>query len=300
MKLKLHVVVSLAAVALLVAMGLYSMKASEQLLKSFEQEEKHVKAAVEAAAEISSYAKRAEGHLMLYLALHRTADREKYPKRIESLQKNIAILDRALKHFGARGLLNRIKARSADCLSVGNGLIAHHDTAMAQTGAFDMTAHRETIFRLHEKFSGIRRLGVEMVALLVNAEEDLKASIYRKAVRLRHHMFVFVALAAGILLYTGYVLSKTIITLNKEIAIRIQSEQAVHAERNKLEDALAEVKVLSGLIPICVSCKKIRDDKGYWNQIEAYISQHSDAEFSHGICPECATKHYAEFTHDEE
>jgi methyl-accepting chemotaxis protein len=61
---------------------------------------------------------------------------------------------------------------------------------------------------------------------------------------------------------------------------------------DKLGNALAEVKQLSGLLPICSHCKKIRDDKGYWNQIEGYIQEHSDAEFSHGICQECAEKFY--------
>ena len=70
----------------------------------------------------------------------------------------------------------------------------------------------------------------------------------------------------------------------------------VDAEKSKviadLQEALAKVKTLSGFLPICASCKKIRDDKGYWNQIEAYISEHSAAEFSHGICPECVEKLY--------
>ena len=60
----------------------------------------------------------------------------------------------------------------------------------------------------------------------------------------------------------------------------------------ELKKALSEVKVLSGMLPICTSCKKIRDDKGYWNQIESYISEHSDALFSHSICPDCAEKLY--------
>jgi hypothetical protein len=62
-----------------------------------------------------------------------------------------------------------------------------------------------------------------------------------------------------------------------------------------LEKALTEVKTLSGLLPICSHCKKIRDDKGYWNQIESYIQKHSEAEFSHGICQECAKKYYPGF-----
>ena len=61
------------------------------------------------------------------------------------------------------------------------------------------------------------------------------------------------------------------------------------------ERAQAEVKILGGLLPICASCKKIRDDRGYWNQIEIYVREHSEADFSHGICPECAAKLYPEY-----
>jgi YesN/AraC family two-component response regulator len=60
----------------------------------------------------------------------------------------------------------------------------------------------------------------------------------------------------------------------------------------ELQAALANVKLLSGLLPICASCKKIRDDKGYWQQIETYIHAHSEAEFTHGICPECSVKYF--------
>jgi YesN/AraC family two-component response regulator len=60
----------------------------------------------------------------------------------------------------------------------------------------------------------------------------------------------------------------------------------------ELEAALAQVRTLSGLLPICAACKKIRDDQGYWHQVEVYIRNHSQAEFSHGICPDCARKLY--------
>jgi K+-sensing histidine kinase KdpD len=63
----------------------------------------------------------------------------------------------------------------------------------------------------------------------------------------------------------------------------------------ELQEALGEVKQLSGLLPICASCKKIRDDQGYWNQIEFYISKHSEAKFTHGVCPECTKKLYPEY-----
>ncbi len=63
---------------------------------------------------------------------------------------------------------------------------------------------------------------------------------------------------------------------------------------HNLQLALAEVKTLSGLLPICASCKKIRDDNGYWNQIEAYMSQKTDVQFTHGICPDCVKKYFPE------
>jgi CheY-like chemotaxis protein len=64
---------------------------------------------------------------------------------------------------------------------------------------------------------------------------------------------------------------------------------------NELQAALAKVKTLSGLLPICASCKKIRDDAGYWQQVEVYIRDHADVEFSHGLCPDCAKRLYPDF-----
>ncbi len=89
-------------------------------------------------------------------------------------------------------------------------------------------------------------------------------------------------------------LSATNETLREEISWRKKAEEEREKLIRELQQALAEVKTLSGLLPICASCKKIRDDKGNWNQMEVYIRDHSQAEFSHGICPDCAKKLYAE------
>lgn len=79
----------------------------------------------------------------------------------------------------------------------------------------------------------------------------------------------------------------------------ITQRKQVEAERERLigqlQEALAEIKTLSGLLPICASCKKIRDDSGHWQRLEDYIGQRSDAEFTHGICPECAGELYPDF-----
>jgi hypothetical protein len=83
---------------------------------------------------------------------------------------------------------------------------------------------------------------------------------------------------------------------NEEIKIEMEERKRAQIEKDnlivELKDTLCKVKTLSGLLPICASCKKIRDDKGYWNQIESYIQEHSRAEFTHGMCPECLKKLY--------
>lgn len=94
------------------------------------------------------------------------------------------------------------------------------------------------------------------------------------------------------------VLEQTTRVLAAEVAQRKQTEQEKEKLIEKLQGALAEVKQLSGLLPICAQCKKIRTDSGYWQQIETYISAHSGASFSHGICPECAAQLYPELLED--
>ena len=91
-----------------------------------------------------------------------------------------------------------------------------------------------------------------------------------------------------------------------EVLVRVRTH--VELKRTKdsqqkliteLQNALAEVKTLRGILPICSYCKKIRDDKGYWEQVENYIYKYSGTEFSHGICPDCMSKYYPEFMDEE-
>ena len=79
--------------------------------------------------------------------------------------------------------------------------------------------------------------------------------------------------------------------ISENIGLAVRNSMAY----TKLREALDEIKILRGILPICSSCKKIRDDKGYWKQIELYIRDHSEAEFSHGICPDCVKILYPEF-----
>ncbi|MBI3652789.1 MAG: PAS domain S-box protein [Acidobacteria bacterium] len=107
---------------------------------------------------------------------------------------------------------------------------------------------------------------------------------YEARLRTKTSRQVVALLTAEILEENG---RQCVLVITMDISRRKQAE----AEREQLitqfQEALAKVKQLSGLLPICASCKKIRDDHGYWNQIEEYISEHSEAEFSHSVCPNC-------------
>jgi len=138
----------------------------------------------------------------------------------------------------------------------------------------------------------------------------------RQGFKIHYELFLFVLF--GILLtwftfFGGFVSNirrrlrvqkEEIQKAHEEIKIEMEERKRAQIEKDnlivELKDALRKVKTLSGLLPICASCKKIRDDNGYWNQIESYIKTHSEAEFTHGICPECMKKLYPEFANSDE
>ncbi|NTV12569.1 MAG: hypothetical protein HGA96_01330 [Desulfobulbaceae bacterium] len=129
---------------------------------------------------------------------------------------------------------------------------------------------------------------------LDEVEEEI-ALIVRKLV------YISLGILGLILLLSAHILRSSIrekarrLTAEKELRkYQDHLEELVEKRTAELQEATAKVKVLSGFLPICAACKKIRDDKGYWNQIESYIRDHSEAEFTHGICPDCVEKLYPE------
>jgi hypothetical protein len=85
--------------------------------------------------------------------------------------------------------------------------------------------------------------------------------------------------------------------LNNEL---INQSRELARKNRELEEAQDRIKVLRGLLPICSWCKNIRDDRGYWTQMEAYIRDHSEAEFTHSLCPDCLKKHYGDLMDEDE
>jgi hypothetical protein len=108
----------------------------------------------------------------------------------------------------------------------------------------------------------------------------------RIAIFMKVHIFLWLMGMVGIAIF-----GQNIVKREKK---RYEAEEERKRLIIELQEALANVKTLSGMLPICAWCKKVRDDKGYWNQIETYIKDHSGVDFSHSICPECLEKRYPE------
>lgn len=134
-------------------------------------------------------------------------------------------------------------------------------------------------------FAAIRSLR----SAVADAEAELAARARAEAQLARH---------LGELEETVRARTADLSSANERLRSELEVRAAVEAQREqlivKLEASLAKVNALSGLIPICMHCKSIRDDKGYWNRVENFIREHSSAEFTHGICPNCLEKHYPE------
>jgi len=136
----------------------------------------------------------------------------------------------------------------------------------------------------------------QSLVLLVSGQSSAAPDVFFEAVGL----VISCCMMAGIYLiqplFTAMASSRDELREMNEKLSSLSAEQTTLIV--KLQDALAKIKTLRGMLPICASCKKVRDDKGYWSQIEVYVRDHSDAEFSHGLCPDCAKKYYKKYFDD--
>lgn len=134
----------------------------------------------------------------------------------------------------------------------------------------------------------LRRWGVGGITILITFLSVLTSVILRIVIQLvlQEQEFIFseIAVAAFIPLLIAPTMSIIFAKMLKEIDDAEQRNAQIVIE---LQEALARAKTLSGLLPICASCKKIRDDAGYWHQVEVYIREHAEVDFSHGLCPDC-------------
>lgn len=135
----------------------------------------------------------------------------------------------------------------------------------------------------------IKELAPETQIIVTTAHND--AAFMLTAIEIGVDRYVLKPVETGQLL-TAIARCVEVIELRRAARKHAAEREGLIAE---LQAALAKVKLLSGFLPICASCKKIRDDQGYWQQIESYISHNSEAVFSHGICPQCLQELYPEY-----
>ena len=169
------------------------------------------------------------------------------------------------------GLVARHPEPGAAGTAVGETLVSGEFHAFAQSGREAGIYRARTPFDHIQRTFGIRRVSGQPFFILVGvADQDFLGGWWKDVAQ----ECLEVALIGGLSL-AGF-------GLIRRAWLRQQASQT------DLERLLTEVKTLGGMLPICSHCKKIRDDKGYWNQLEAYLNAHTDAEFTHGICPDCA------------
>lgn len=160
-----------------------------------------------------------------------------------------------------------------------------------------ISRNRQSAIKITQTTGAIHVDQLESKMLDLTAYARKKATRFLEQAETRQSRLKWVAVIVTCL---GVLLSAVIAVIT--ISRVFYAENILREQRDKLQAALDEIKTLQGILPICSHCKQIRDDKGVWKQIEGYIRSHSDADFSHGICPDCAREHYPEidFSHKDD
>jgi len=138
-----------------------------------------------------------------------------------------------------------------------------------------------------------------VTSIIITIGSELAFTFYLSVYGISNFVGHFLKLVSFYLIYEAIIKTGFLKPYNLLFKDLKKTESNLRLERDHLQQALSEIKKISGLLPICASCKKIRDDKGYWNQIETYIRDRSEAEFTHGICPDCAKHFYQDHIKNE-
>lgn len=184
-----------------------------------------------------------------------------------------------------------------DCYIEGQGLtlfkkISEYIISLVLIGSI-VLLHR----RRHDFDPGVFKLIVASIIISIGAE--LAFTFYVSVFALSNligHLFKLISfyIIYKAIIETGLVRPYDLMFRNLK-----KSEEKLRKERDGLQHALDEIRMLEGFLPICSNCKKIRNDEGNWTQLEKYIKDHSEAEFTHGICPECAKKLYPDIKKED-
>ncbi|MBI5633210.1 MAG: PAS domain S-box protein [Nitrospirae bacterium] len=201
---------NIVIIVLVIAIGIFGLLSRGDIVRSFESAEKHFRSIITSATEVSSYAKRAEGHLLLFLTFHNNDDRERFFERYNSLIEEIKVLDLAVKVPVARELVQKIGAGAERFLPAGESLLKAYDRDMALSGRFVPDKYETEIRSFNEIASEIRQRGVDLAIAEAVLSENAHRTALKKAANFQLYGLAIILGGVIIALIQGYVFSKKI------------------------------------------------------------------------------------------
>ena len=201
---------NIVIIVLVIAIGIFGLLSRGNIVRSFESAETHFRSIITSATEVSSYAKRAEGHLILFLTLRKEEDREKFFDRYNSLVEEIKVLDLAVKVPEAREYVEKIRSSTDRLLPAGKTLLEAYDRDMSAFGHFNLAKREAGIRAFNEIASEIRQYGVDLAIAEAVLSENAHRTALKKAASLQTYGFAVILGGVMIVLIQGYLFSKKI------------------------------------------------------------------------------------------
>jgi len=211
MKLKQKLIIGFIAVSLLAGIvGFLGLYTTNHIINSFESGEEHFGSIIEASNEVSSYAKRAEGHAILFLTFHNESDRQKFSIRITSLFEQISIIDNKINNTEARKVLDDIKSKTEELQSIGESLFEIYDYETRTIGRFEYENHEELIRRFDDVAAEIRSDGLELARIELDLKSEQEQMAKENAAYLYNIILILSLFAVFGALVLGFVIAQNI------------------------------------------------------------------------------------------
>lgn len=225
MKIGTKIILGFVLVSLLVGVvGYLGIYANKVVVDSFETSEEHFGAVIEASNEVSSSAKRAEAHAMLYLTLNNGSDKTKFFQRIDSLREQISIIDTNVANPQAKKIAASISIKTNELQSIGESLFTSHDNELNSTGKFEFSNHEKSIRRLDDVAAEIRRDGLALAKLQIELQQAMNNDAKTNAGLIQNIILLIGLIAVTGSLLIGYFISRNItniLQIMEDAAIRI-------------------------------------------------------------------------------
>ena len=199
------------ALALLaMGVGLYMLSVTQRIASSLIHNERHFQEVITGATEVVNYAKRAEGHLLIFLTLSDAKDRDKFHQRCKVLDEQVQLLDHAVAIPEARLILDRLRRKATEVLPVGDALLTAYDREVAASGRFDFRAHGDAIRGFQELTSLVRSLAEELTVFETKLDARTQADAIVSASGLQRSALLMLFLGVSVLLVAGYFILRNI------------------------------------------------------------------------------------------